>query len=171
RDRVWNLCHKPLTEEIDEATDRARHKCIKKVTEDIEALAFNTAISSMMELTNLLMGKEALPRVAAETLVLLLSPFAPHIGEELWRKLGHPESLAHAPWPQFDPEKCIDDTVEVGVQVNGKTRGSVALARDASQDDARQAALANENVNKHVEGKEVKKFIYVPGRIINFVVK
>jgi leucyl-tRNA synthetase len=171
RDRVWNLCHKPLTDAIDEATDRARHKCIKKVTEDIEAMAFNTAISAMMELTNLLLGKDALPRVAAETLVLLLSPFAPHIGEELWRKLGHAESLAHAPWPSFDPDKCIDETVEVGVQVNGKTRGSVALARDASQDDARAAALAIENVKKHVEGKELKKFVYVPARIINFVVK
>src|SRR5690606_23107218 len=136
-----------------------------------EELAFNTAISAMMELTNVLMAKETLPRKAAEALVLMVSPFAPHLGEELWRKLGHEQSLAHAPWPAFDPKKCIDETFEVGVQVNGKTRGSVSLPGDASQDDARAAALANENVSRHVEGKEVKKFIYVPGRIINFVVR
>jgi leucyl-tRNA synthetase len=171
RDRVWSLCHRPPSESLDEASDKAMHKCIKKVTEDIDAMAFNTALSAMMELTNHLMGHDEPPREAVQNLVVLLSPFAPHIAEELWQKLGHDRSVALTDWPSFDPAKCIDDTIEMGVQVNGKTRGTVIIARDADADAARAAALAVDNVSKYVEGKEVKKFIYVPGRIINFVVK
>ncbi|MEM9691435.1 MAG: leucine--tRNA ligase [Myxococcota bacterium] len=173
RDRVWNLLHRPLVDDFaDEATVKAMHKTIRKVTKDYDAMAFNTAISALMEFTNHLNGlKEGVPRPAAEALVLLLSPMAPHVAEELWLKLGHDGSLAHHSWPAYDEAKCVDDTIEMGVQVNGKTRGKVTLRKDAQADDARAAALAVENVAKHVEGKDVKKFIFVPGRIINFVVK
>jgi leucyl-tRNA synthetase len=171
RDRTWRICTRSLGDSIDEATERAVHKTIKKVTEDIEAMAFNTAISAMMELVNHLATLEVTPRAAAEALALLVSPFAPHLGEELWQKLGHDGSLAYASWPTFDPALVVDDTVEVGVQVNGKTRGTATLARDASEADARAAALAVPSVRSQVEGREIKKLVYVPGRILNFVVK
>ncbi len=171
RDRVYTVCTRPVVDTIDEATKRLVHKTIKKVTSDIETMGFNTAITAMMVLTNHLMSMKEVPRFAAETLTLLVSPMAPHLGEELWSKLGHDDTLAYEPWPQYDESLCIDDTVEIGVQVNGRTRGTVELARSASSDQARAAALAVESVAKHVEGKDLKKFIYVPQRIINFVVR
>jgi leucyl-tRNA synthetase len=171
RDRVFTVCTRELGDEMDEATLRLLHKTIKKVTGDVDRMAFNTALTAQMVLTNRLMGLDPVPRRAAEALVLMVSPFAPHLGEELWNRLGHAESLSQAPWPTYDEALCIDDTIEIGVQVNGKTRGTVQLAKDASQDDARSAALAEESIARHVEGKTVRKFIYVPGKIINFVAK
>ena len=171
RDRLYRLCTRDVTDGIDDDTSRAVHKTIKKVTEDIDSMSFNTAISAMMELTNKLVGLETTPRVAAEALALLVSPFAPHLGEELWCQLGHDESLAYHPWPTFDPALCVDDQIQMGVQVNGKTRGTVSLPVDADAELARAEALEVAAVAKQIEGKEVKRFIFVPGRIINFVVK
>jgi leucyl-tRNA synthetase len=170
RDRLFQVCTRELSTSIDDTTKQKLHKTIKKVTHDIEALHFNTALSAMMELTNHVMGLETTPREAAETLALLVSPFAPHLGEEVWRRLGHPESLAYAPWPSFDEALCLEAEVELGVQVNGKTRGKVRLPVDADGAAARAAALALASVRAHVDGKQLKKFVYVPGRIINFVV-
>jgi leucyl-tRNA synthetase len=174
RDRLWALCHKPLVAEIDAETKKLLHKTIKKVTSDIEALAFNTAISAMMVLVNHLTGAEKVPREAAEALALLVSPFAPHLGEELWKELGHGAdcggTLAYVAWPTYDEALCIDDVIELPVQVNGKVRGRVSLARNASEEDAKKAALAAEGVGAFVEGKQVKKFIYVAGKIANLVV-
>ena len=155
---------------LPEALERALHKTIKKVTDDISGMRFNTAISALMELTNLMISHDPVPRQAAQTLITLLSPFAPHMCEELNQRLGSDVCLATGDWPTFDPAKCEESTVEVGVQVNGKRRGAVQLPRGASQDDAKQAAMAVANVASYVEGKELRKFIYVPGRIINFVV-
>ena len=104
------------------------------------------------------------------TLVLLVSPFAPHLGEELWQQLGHAASLAYEPWPTFDEALCVDDVIEIAVQVNGKVRGRVPLARDATEADARAAALATDGIKAHLAGKTVKKFVYVPGKIVNLVV-
>src|SRR5690606_8467181 len=115
-------------------------------------------------------GLKETPREAVRALVLLVSPFAPHLGEELWQRLGHAESLAYEPWPSYDEALCIDDVVEMAVQVNGKVRGHVKLARDASEAAAREAALAEEGVKAFVAGKTVKKLVYVPAKIINFVV-
>jgi leucyl-tRNA synthetase len=171
RERIWRLGTRSLTDAIDDATRRMVHKTIQKVTNDIDAMAFNTAIAAMMELTNHLTALDPVPREAMETLALLVSPFAPHLGEELWRTLGHAESLAFHAWPKFDAALTRDDTVEIGVQVLGKTRGTVLVARDASEEDARQAALDVPSVKQHVEGKQIVKFVYVPGRIINFVVR
>ena len=170
RERLYSICTRPLTEAIDEPTKRLVHKTIKKVTGDIEALAFNTGITAMMILVNHLAARPEVPREAAAALALLVSPFAPHLGEEIWSKLGHEGSLAHEPWPSFDEALCVDDVIEMAVQVNGKVRGRVTLARGASEDDARAAALAAEGVGGHTAGKQVKKFIYVPGKIINLVV-
>jgi len=171
RDRLWTACNRPLSDAIDDATKRLLHRTIKKVTHDIEALAFNTAISEMMVFVNHLSALPGpLPREAVRSLVLLVSPFAPHVGEELWRKLGHDRTLAYEPWPTFDEALCIDDETEIPVQVNGKVRGRVTLPRTATEADARAAALAAEGVGAHIQSKPVRKFIYVPGKIINIVV-
>jgi leucyl-tRNA synthetase len=184
-DRAWNVSTGPLSKDpaaYDEGTRRLVHKTIQKVTHDIETLRFNTAISTMMILVKHLGSLKAVPFDAVRTLALLLSPFAPHIGEEIWERLRkHPDgagapsdngtgTLTYEPWPEFDPALVKDDTVEIGVQVNGKLRGRVTLAVDADEETARQAALAEERVRAHVEGKTVKKFIYVKGKIISFIV-
>ena len=171
RDRVFSLCTRETTDAVDDKALRLLHKTIKKVTSDIEKMAFNTAIAAMMEMTNGLYSLNPVPRVVAETLCLLVSPFAPHMGEEIWSRLGHEESLAYAPWPSFEPDLCVDDTVQMAVQVNGKKRGVVQLPKGANADAAKEAAMALEAVRNHVDGKELKKFVYVPGRIINFVVR
>jgi leucyl-tRNA synthetase len=170
RDRVYGVCTKERTPEIDDATKRLLHKTIKKVTADLESLSFNTAISALMVLTNHLVSLPKTPDEAARALTLLVSPLAPHLGEELWSKLGNEASLAYEPWPTFDEALTVDDTVEVGVQVNGKVRGRLVIAKAASEADARELAAKAEGVGAFLEGKTVKKFVYVPGRIINFVV-
>jgi leucyl-tRNA synthetase len=172
-DRVWNVCTGPVSDEAssyDLATRRLVHKTIKKVTEDIEALRFNTAISAMMILVKHLGGLPAVPREAARAMALVVSPFAPHLAEELWQQLGARTSLALEPWPPFDPALCKDDVVEIGVQVNGKLRGVVQLAVDADETAARDAATGEPNVASHLAGKTVKKLVYVKGKILNFIV-
>ncbi len=172
-ERLWNLGTGALSdapEAYDDATRRQVHKTIQKVSLDIDGLRFNTAISSMMILVRHLGGLDRVPRNAVEDLVLLASPFAPHVGEEIWSRLGHRESLAYAPWPTFDPALVKDDVVEIGVQVNGKLRGTITLAVDADESAARETALAEPKVRAHVDGKAVKKFIYVKGKIVNFIV-
>jgi leucyl-tRNA synthetase len=170
RDRIFGLASRPSTDAMDEATARLLHKTIKKVTNDIESLGFNTAITAMMVLTNHLYGLEAVPREALLALILLVSPFTPHLGEELWRRTGHDRSLAYEPWPTYNEALCVDDVIETAVQINGKVRGRVMLSRTASEEDARSAALAAEGVTAYTAGKPIKKFIYVPGKIINVVV-
>jgi len=110
------------------------------------------------------------PLDAVESLALLLSPFAPHLGEELWERLGHTKTLAYEPWPTFDPALVKDDVVEIGVQVNGKLRGTITLAVDADEATALEAAKAEERVQAHLQGKTVKKVIYVKGKILNLIV-
>jgi leucyl-tRNA synthetase len=172
-ERTWNLGTGPLTDApaaYDDATRRLVHKTIRKVTLDIEALRFNTAISAMMILVKHLGALEQAPRGAVEALALLVSPFAPHLGEEVWQRLGHRTSLAFVPWPEFDPALVKEDVVEIGVQVNGKLRGTITIAVDADESAARDAALAEPKVRSHVEGKTVKKFIYVKSKIVSFIV-
>jgi hypothetical protein len=142
RDRLDAVCRQPLVDAMDDATRRLLHRTIKKVSTDIDAMAFNTAISVLMVFVNHLARLSAMPREAVRALVLLVSPFAPHVAEELWRHLGHAASLAYEPWPAWDEALAVDDVIELPVQVNGKVRGRVQLARDASEADARAAALA-----------------------------
>jgi leucyl-tRNA synthetase len=187
-DRVWNVATGPITTDpaaYDDATRRLVHKTVQKVTHDIEALRFNTAVSAMMILARHLGGLGAVPVDAARTLALILSPFAPHLGEELWQRLGGstsagptegrvrtqtPTSLAYVPWPEFDPALVKDDVVELGVQVNGKVRAAISVPADADEEAVKAAALAEEKVRAQVEGKTIKKVIYVKGRIVNFIV-
>jgi leucyl-tRNA synthetase len=149
---------------------RLVHQTIAKVTEDIEAMRFNTAISALMELTNAAYKWPSVPRVAAETLVLLLSPLAPHLAEELWQRLGHGESLAYHAWPAADPALLKADVLEIPVQVNGKVRGKISVPAEAQEAEVIEIAKADSNVSKHLAGQSVKRAIYVRGRIVNFVV-
>ena len=153
-----------------DAALRALHQTIRKVTEDIEALRFNTAIAQMMIFVNEATKFERRPRALLEPFVLVLAPFAPHIAEELWSRLGHSESLAHAPWPAWDPQLVIEDTVTVAVQVNGRLRATIELPRGASREDARKAAEADEKVRRYLDESEIRKVIVVPDKLVNFVV-
>ena len=157
--------------EMDAETAKILHKTMKKVTEDINNMSFNTAISAMMVLTNHLTSlKDRVPREAAEKLVLMASPFAPHLGEECWSLLGHVESLAYHPWVEYDDALCVDDMVKIGVQVNGKKRGEIEISKDADQDEAMAEAMQVQSVFNQLDGKDVKKIIFVQGRILNIIV-
>ncbi len=153
-----------------EDLERLRHKTIRKVTEDIEGLRFNTAISCLMEFVNDLIKRDVVPRKAAETLTLLLAPFAPHMGEELWERLGHSRTLSHEPWPAFEEARTIDESVTIAVQVNGKLRVTVSVPRDTPQETVQAAALREEGVRRHVDGKPLRKVIFVPNRVLNLIV-
>lgn len=158
--------------EMDEATTKILHKTMKKVTEDIENMSFNTAISAMMVLTNHLQTlKDKVPLEAVEKLALMVSPIAPHLGEECWSMLGNEGSLAYEPWVEYDESLCIDNTVTMGVQVNGKKRGEIEIAKDADQEIAMAEAMKQGPVEKFLDGKDIKKIIFVPGRILNIVAK
>jgi leucyl-tRNA synthetase len=177
-DRLWRLCvdedgtpSAGLTDDApDAATERLVHRTVKKVSEDVESLKFNTAIAQMMVCVNELTKLDRRPRWVIERLVLVLSPFAPHIAEELWQRLGHAESLAHEPWPVWDPVLVLEDTVTVAVQVNGKLRATLELPRDLGADEVREAALADERIRKYLEGATVKKVIHVPNKLLSVVV-
>jgi leucyl-tRNA synthetase len=149
---------------------RALHQTIAKVTDDIEALRFNTAISALMELTNAAYKWPALPRSVAESFVLLLAPLAPHIAEELWQRLGHAGSLAYHAWPIADPALLKADVLEIPVQVNGKVRGKIQVPAEAGETEVIAIARADQNVERHLAGQAVKRAIYVRGRIVNFVI-
>lgn len=153
-----------------EALEVLLQQTIKKVGEDIEAFKFNTAVSQMMILLNAMEKETAIAKRQFEQFLQVLAPFAPHITDELWEKLGHTESIHTSQWPTYDPEKTIASTVTVAVQVNGKMRATIELAKDASEDEALSMARAHADVaSKLAEGQE-KRAVYVPGKIINFVV-
>jgi leucyl-tRNA synthetase len=154
----------------DPELERALHKTIKKVTEDLAAMGFNTALSAMMVFVNTATGREKLPVALLEKFILLLAPFAPHMAEEVWAALGHTESIANAPWPAFDPALVKDDTLEIAVQVNGKLRDTISIAADADSAIVQKLALASEKVQKALDGKTPKKVIVVPRKIVNIVV-
>jgi leucyl-tRNA synthetase len=154
-----------------QAVEKALHKLIKKVDEDIEAMKFNTAIAAMMEFVNAVFRAGAIDKTQAERFVLVLAPFAPHIAEELWRQLGRPESLAWEGWPGYDEAMIAEDSVELPVQINGKVRGRVTVPTDADEAAVLQAAKAEPNVAAGLDGKQIVKTIVVPGRLVNLVVK
>jgi leucyl-tRNA synthetase len=153
-----------------EETLRKLHQTIKKVTEDLEGMRFNTAIAAMMELANHLTAQEVRPKSALETFVLVLSPFAPHLAEELWRALGHKQTLAYEPWPVYDEALTKEETVELPVQVNGKVRSKVTVPADADNETLQRAALDDERIRALINGKQVRKVIVVPGKLVNIVI-
>ena len=175
--RAWRLLIdeesgtlRPLADESPKAVRKALHQAIKETTEGIEELKFNTPVSRMMEFINACKNHPP-SREDAEAFVLILSPYAPHIAEELWQKLGHNQTLAEEPWPNWDPDALIDDEIKIAVQVMGKLRGTIEVSNDASKDEVLAAAKAHENVARYLEGKQLIKEIFVPGRLVNFVAR
>jgi leucyl-tRNA synthetase len=171
-DRVWRLFDQTeLTDGAPTADfERTYHQTVKKVTEDYEALRFNTAISQLMVFINEAYKQDTLPKQEMVNFIKMLSPVAPHLAEELWERLGMTEDLTYAAWPTFDESKLVSDTIEVVIQVNGKLRAKMHVARDASKEALEADALANERVQEFTEGKTVRKVIVVPGKLVNIVV-
>ena len=175
--RVWNL----LIDENDNLRDRVTtinnhdldkiyNETVKKVTEDYEAMHFNTAISQLMVFVNNAYKADSLPLEYVEGLVKLLSPVVPHITEELWSKLGHVGSIAYAKWPTYDESKLVEDVVEIVVQINGKVRQHLQVSKDASREELQALALNDERIKQELADKEVKKVIAVPGKLVSIVV-
>lgn len=149
---------------------RKLHQTIRKVGEDIPRLSYNTAIAAMMEYMNVVRrGERTAHRAEIEPLIQLVSPFAPHVAEELWERLGHRESVFDAGWPAYDESLAAEMLITMAVQVAGKTRGTIQVAKDVNQNAALAAALADPAIAKFVTGKP-KKVVFVPGRLLNIVV-
>jgi leucyl-tRNA synthetase len=175
-ERVWKLQEKlKVQSEKLKVTvqgsnlERLLHQTIKKVSEDIENFKFNTAISALMILMNEMTAQE-FAIAHFETFLKLLLPFAPHIAEELWENLGHKESIAEEPWPKYDPSLIVEEEIDLVVQVNGKVRDTIRVKADISEDEAKKVVLESGKVKKWIEGKEIKKIIFVKGKLINVVV-
>ena len=181
-DRVWRMFvdHQadgvallPAIQDVAPTAEQNQvlHRTIGAVTADIEAMSFNTAIARMMEFVNFFTKCDVRPRSAMSNFVLLLSPFAPHLAEELWQLLGNPQSLAYQPWPQFDAAAAKSSEIEVPLQVNGKLRGRITVPADCTKEDLERLALADPRTQELLEGKQIVKTIVVPGRLVNWVVK
>lgn len=166
----WILNRKLSNDPAPPEIQRRLHETIKKVGDDITALQFNTALAQLMILVNDLTKEEKHPRATLETLVLLLAPFAPHIAEELWSKLGHTKTLAYEPWPKFDQKYLESKTVELVVQVNGKVRSHLIVPAELAQAEVEAKAKALPEMDAWVAGKKIAKVIFVPKKLINFVV-
>jgi len=173
-DRVWDAAvNSGLAEGPPESDELAHklHATIKKVTKDLAGLQYNTAIAAMMEYLNALRAGGRTPRHSeVEPLVVMIAPFAPHLAEELWERLGHGASIfAGANWPEYDPQLALADVVDIAVQVNGRFRATIKAPRGASEEEIRRLALADEAVRRHLDGRKVKKTIFVPDRLINLL--
>ncbi len=180
--RVWTVILEPVEVEgaptEDQISDLQRqiHQTIRSVSDDMESFSFNTSIARLMEFTNALQRAKRTPiygtdvwEEAIRTLLLLLAPSCPFVAEELWERIGEPYSIHEQAWPAFDPELAAEETITLVVQVNGKLRARMEVPVDINEERAKQAALADESVQRHLEGKEVKRLIYVPGRLVNVV--
>jgi leucyl-tRNA synthetase len=154
----------------DRDTLRVLHQTIQKVTKDTENLSFNTAIAQMMTFVNHVTGLEVRPRSVLEPFVLLLAPYAPHIAEELWKALGHTNTLAYEPWPKFDPALAKDDEIEIPVQINGKKKAVLKVPAEIDDKALEAAAMADEAVKAQIAGKTVKMVKVVPRKLVNVVV-
>ena len=154
----------------DSATERLLHKTVKKVTEDIEGIKFNTAISAMMVFINQVASSKKISGQELEKFLIILSPFAPHLAEELWSELGHNESIFREKWPDYDSKLIIDEEITMAVQINGKLRATIAVQRGIKEKELRDRVEALANVQKNLEGRQIKKFIYIEDKLVNLVV-
>ena len=181
-DRVWRMIVDEKAEEhvlspsitdgeLTKDQTRILHATIMKVTQDIDALKFNTAISRMMEFTNDFTKMDTRPRAAIEPFILLLSPFAPHIAEELWRLLGRENTLAYEPWPEYDEALTQDSNTKIAIQIMGKVRSVIELPRGMAKDEVLAAAKADERIAELIAGKTIVKEIVVPDKLVNIVAK
>jgi len=167
-ERVWNLKDRTLSTDSQGST--LMHQTIKKVSEDIEAMKFNTAISALMIYSNSLEQQEKISKKEFETLLILLAPFAPHVTEELWHEVGNKNSIHIEKWPEYDPKKVLGDEVSIAVQINGKVRATITVPRDTTEQTIKEQVLALPEVKKWVADKEIKKFILVQNKIISIVI-
>lgn len=167
--KVYSLFKKVYKIEPSEADLRAMHKCILEVTERIDQMKFNTAVSSLMVYVNYMSELQKVPAELYATLLKLLSPFTPHLSEEMWARMGYNSFIVAESWPKGDAKLAADNVVTIGVQLNGKMRGTITIAKDADNKTAEDAALKLENVARQLEGKNIKKIIVVPNRIVNIV--
>ena len=171
-DRVWNLAESASDSyDVTPANEAVIHKTIKKVTEDVDSLKMNTAIAQLMTLVNALYDNGGATKAELETVVQLLNPFAPHMTEELWQQLGHTEQLAYHAWPTYDEAKCVEQTIEIAVQVNGKVKARIKVPAAIENADAITAAKAEPAVAEAIAGKTIAKEIYVKGKLVNIAVK
>ncbi|MEK5488010.1 MULTISPECIES: leucine--tRNA ligase [Lysinibacillus] len=178
-DRIWRLfvneedgaISSKIQVSNDQTLEKAYHQTVKKVTEDYEGIRFNTAISQMMVFINDCYKADVIPAEYAEGFVKMLAPMAPHIAEELWQLLGHDSTLSYEQWPTYDETKLVDDEVEIAVQVAGKVRAKIVVAKDASKEDIEKVALADEKVQEYMAGKNLVKIIVIPSKLVNIVVK
>jgi len=171
-ERVWRLCMESPEKITDEATpelDFVFHSTVKKVTEDIDTLNFNTAISQMMIFINECYKAEKVNRNMILDFIKILSPFTPHICEEIYQHYTGKDTIAYESWPVYDEAKLVQKAVTIIIQVNGKVRGRFEAAQDAPKEEIEQAALASESIRPYVEGKTVRKVIVVPNKIVNIV--
>ncbi|MDP3057021.1 MAG: leucine--tRNA ligase [bacterium] len=173
-ERIWQLNDKCQMTNVksmsNDKLERLIHKTIKKVGEDIEGFKFNTAISTLMILSNEFEKHEKVPKDHFEKFLILLSPFAPHIAEELWLAVGNKKSIFLFEWPKYDPNLVKEEEIELVMQINGKVKDKIKAAADISENEAKKIALASEKIKKVIEGKEIKKVIFVKGRLINIVI-
>ena len=171
-DRIYRLFESgKIKDEENKNLEKIYHQTVKKVTLDFESLGFNTAISQMMIFINAVYKEDVFPKEYAEGFVKMLNPVAPHLGEELWNMLGHDNTIAYEAWPTYDEAMLGEDEKEIAVQVNGKVRATIKTSIDESEDSIKTKALEEENVLRHIEGKEVVKVIVIKGKIVNIVVK
>lgn len=177
-DRVWRLfinedgsLSNKIVENNDNGLDKVYNQTVKKVTEDFNTLNFNTAISQLMVFINDCYKAETIYQPYAEGFVKMLAPIAPHIGEELWDRLGNEDTITYQPWPTYDESLLVDSEVEIVVQVNGKVRAKLNIPKDTSKDEMEALALKDENVKLSIEGKDIKKVIAVPQKLVNIVAK
>lgn len=175
-DRIWRLfvnddgtLSDKINDEPNEKLDKIYHETVKKVTEDFEALRFNIGISQMMIFINECYKVDVIPKEYAEGFIKMLSPVAPHIAEEIWSILGHAETITYESWPTYDESKLVEDQVEIVLQVMGKVRNKVSVSKDATKEELEQIALNDEKIKEWIEGKQVRKVIVVPGKLVNIV--
>jgi leucyl-tRNA synthetase len=170
--RLWDTVVSAGDREPNAAVERKVHQTIRQVTDQLPKLGYNTAIAALMECLNVIRyGGRSAARAEVEPLIVMVAPFAPHMAEELWERLGHEGSIFDGGnWPDFDPEKAVESTIEIAIQVNGKRRAAIQMPKDAEEAIVVAAARADENVRRHLEGVQERRVIYVPGRLVNFVV-
>ena len=177
-DRVYRLfvnedgtLSQKVQNKTNESLEKVYHQTVQKVTEDIDKLGFNTAISQLMVFVNECYKQDVIPVEYATGFIKLLSPFAPHIGEEIYNVVGHEESIAYASWPTYDESKLVEDHVEIVVQIKGKVKAKLNIPQDATKEEMEQLALADEKVKEAIGDKEIIKVIAVPKKLVNIVTK
>jgi leucyl-tRNA synthetase len=172
-ERVWRVQERIRNQESgikNQKVESLMHKTIKKVTDDIENLKYNTAISSLMICLNEMEKSESIPSILYALYLILLAPFAPHIAEEIWENMGNTESIFLEQWPQYDEKKMVEEMKTIVIQVNGKVRANLLLPSGSTEEVVKEAAMADTNVQTHIAGKEIRKVVYIQDKILNLVV-